>query len=99
MRGVAILPVLYQHLFPSLPFATWGWLGVDLFFVISGFLITEILLHTREDRYYYSSFIGRRSLRILPAYYLCLLVFPVIIAHIPSLLSKYEYFRTHELIF
>jgi peptidoglycan/LPS O-acetylase OafA/YrhL len=70
VRGVAIGLVLLFHNFtvPGL------WLGVDLFFVLSGFLITRILLRTRGEPGYYRSFYIRRALRIAPAYYLLLLV-------------------------
>ncbi len=51
-----------------------GMFGVDLFFVLSGFLIGGILLDSREQPGYFSSFYGRRAFRILPLYWLLLVI-------------------------
>jgi peptidoglycan/LPS O-acetylase OafA/YrhL len=67
----------FQRLFSS--FCGYGWTGVDLFFVLSGFLITGILVDSRSADNYFSSFYARRVLRIFPAFYASLLVFFVIL--------------------
>ena len=93
LRGVAILLVLFFHGFDS-PGIVWsrltvpgrlfftaclgGWTGVYLFFVLSGFLITGILLDSKPKPQYYRRFYIRRALRILPAFYLLLLLLIVL---------------------
>ena len=77
LRAVAILAVLWHHSARPAPgalLATRGFLGVDLFFVISGFLITTLLLRERQRSGAISlrRFYLRRFLRIFPAYYLTL---------------------------
>lgn len=80
LRGIAVLAVVFYHSHPRLvgtPFyaaSLWGWAGVNLFFVLSGFLITSILLETREKPHYFRNFYGRRALRIWPVYVLVLFV-------------------------
>lgn len=74
LRGIAVLAVVAQHYLNWLPFSffRYGWLGVDLFFILSGFLITSILLELRTSEHYFSVFYARRALRIFPPYYLAL---------------------------
>lgn len=93
LRGVAILSVLFYHGLHSdspdtLPehsasahlmsnLLGSGWLGVFLFFVLSGFLITGILLDSKEQPNYWRKFYIRRVLRIMPAFALVLLTIKV----------------------
>src|SRR6185369_10595810 len=83
IRGLAILLVLVAHFngeailkeyYPLVgPIATklalTGLMGVDLFFILSGFLITGILLKTKNSEHYFLNFYARRVLRIFPLYY------------------------------
>ncbi|OOG53675.1 hypothetical protein B0E48_15460 [Rhodanobacter sp. C03] len=77
LRGIAILMVLLHHFWPGsggfylhyANLAHFGWSGVDLFFVISGFLVGGILLDTRDDIGFLKNFYSRRILRIFPLYY------------------------------
>lgn len=65
LRSLAFLMVFSDH-YLLLP---WGWAGVDLFFVLSGFLITGILFDTRDEPHRMRNFYIRRTLRIFPLYY------------------------------
>jgi peptidoglycan/LPS O-acetylase OafA/YrhL len=94
LRGIAILLVLFHHFTIIRPateieralanVALIGWSGVDLFFVLSGFLITGILIDARGSKRYFSSFYMRRTLRIFPLYYLVVFVSLVIIPQFPA---------------
>jgi len=74
LRGIAIILVLLIHLY-SIPL---GWIGVDLFFVLSGFLITNILINYNPTFNSYKIFLIRRGLRIFPLYFLSLAIIFVV---------------------
>lgn len=98
LRGLAILLVLLFHYVKNSvvgygPWYSWGlaplrlsWSGVDLFFVISGFLIANILTEARESQNFYRTFYSRRFLRILPLYYAWLVLFVIGLAIAPPIL-------------
>jgi len=93
VRGLAVLLVMLFHLthyglarspldraltaIPSI-----GWSGVDLFFVLSGYLITGILLRSKHSSTYFRSFYARRILRIFPLYYTVLVLFLIVVPRI-----------------
>lgn len=84
VRGIAVLMVLVHNTGrdPALHFgllAKDGWMGVDLFFVLSGYLITSILLKTKGGQGYFRNFYARRCLRIWPLYFSVLLLMFVVI--------------------
>jgi peptidoglycan/LPS O-acetylase OafA/YrhL len=70
IRAIAALAVLATHL----PLGFWfGETGVDLFFVLSGYLITTIIMRNHAEDGFLARFYGRRALRIFPIYYLTLI--------------------------
>ena len=90
IRGLAILLVLIWHyvalgvaidpgsrLFRVVFYLRQAWCGVDLFFVLSGFLIGGILIDARRSESFFNTFYIRRALRILPLYFLLLVTFSI----------------------
>jgi len=95
VRGLAILMVLVHHFAAQTTVTTrlegvvtraltYGALGVDLFFILSGFLITGILYDSRGQEGYFSRFYMRRVLRIFPLYYLVLAVVFFVLPLVPA---------------
>ena len=102
VRGIAVLLVLWCHAigadlstniaspldrfaFTSARLAT---SGVDLFFVLSGFLITGILCDAKGRDHYFRNFYARRTVRIFPLYYACLALFLVVIPMLAPALAQ-----------
>ena len=89
-RGLAVLLVMFIHFGNNardlgyenfiVKLSAMGWIGVDLFFVLSGFLITRILYEAKTKPNYFSRFYTRRALRIFPLYYLAIVVVSLIYA-------------------
>jgi len=96
IRGMAALLVVTYHFGlnardiglggPAVLMTGAGWAGVDLFFVLSGFLITGILYDTKGSRHYFARFYIRRALRIFPLYYGAILVATTLAALLPDIL-------------
>ena len=95
IRGAAVLLILLSHVSSSFAGARGtgatvrlilaaGWCGVDLFFVLSGFLITGILLGEKRMANYFRRFYWRRILRIFPLYYAVLAFYLIVIPFLSS---------------
>ena len=70
LRGLAALAVLLAHLGEGRwPLVGWGWTAVNLFFVLSGYLITGIVLREGHAPGFWRAFYARRVLRIWPVYF------------------------------
>lgn len=95
LRGLAIVMVFSYHATVVTPgtwfetalhdtFRNFGWCGVDLFFVLSGFLITGLLHDAKGSRGYFRNFYARRVLRIFPLYYAYLFLLLVVAPRLHS---------------
>jgi peptidoglycan/LPS O-acetylase OafA/YrhL len=104
IRGLAILLVLFYHLFWSNPETTShlfnllnairgaSYIGVNLFFVLSGFLITGILLDTLHIPRFFRTFYARRALRIFPLYYGFLILLLLLTRPLHFVWSGWQYY-------
>ena len=96
LRGVAILLVVLYHNFGFIKQSFFGWLGVDLFFVLSGFLITSILLNELGKPGYLRNFFIKRILRIFPLYYLFLIIFLILLPLFGLYKKELNFFITNQ---
>jgi peptidoglycan/LPS O-acetylase OafA/YrhL len=118
LRGIAILLVVLLHytmfsvheskyiwLNKLMRICGFGWSGVDLFFVLSGFLIGGILLEAKNSESYFRTFYVRRVCRIFPLYYAWLLVFVVVLVagillgRSPEIFAARDLFRFSRYLF
>jgi peptidoglycan/LPS O-acetylase OafA/YrhL len=108
VRGLAILWVMLFHMAVVAPvglaaeawqaIAGYGGLGVDIFFVLSGFLITGVLLQSRQRPNYFRNFYARRALRIFPLYYAVVLFALVILPHVTTVSAAKFQIATRDAI-
>jgi len=90
LRAVAILLVLMNHMIdlklpgPLAYLSALGWIGVDVFFVLSGFLITSILLSCNPGPRAFGFFVLRRTLRTWPLYFAVLIIAYLALRHRPA---------------
>lgn len=68
--------------------ARMSWTGVDMFFVLSGFLITGILFDAKGKDHFFRNFYARRTVRIFPLYYTCLVLYLIVWPHFPQWMSQ-----------
>jgi peptidoglycan/LPS O-acetylase OafA/YrhL len=96
LRGLAIVMILLHHCFGK--GFSFLWIGVDLFFVLSGFLITRILINSLNDKNYFLNFYVRRTLRVFPLYY-TVLFFVLFI--LPLVFSNFDvtYLKNNQLYY
>lgn len=93
LRALAIVLVILFHGFPG--FISGGFIGVDIFFVISGFLITNILAQDLiSDKFNLRNFYARRILRIFPAL-VCILILSIAIAWLIFVADEFKIFGSH----
>lgn len=97
LRGIAILTVVCFHYFSGFAFFSFGWSGVDLFFVLSGYLITGRLLPYLSDKKIFRKFYWNRFVRIIPLYFGFLILFFAVwfLFASPQSLASYRYYHSH----
>jgi peptidoglycan/LPS O-acetylase OafA/YrhL len=110
LRGIAILMVLFFHMTLLAPMTAPdhilsavvanGSLGVDLFFVLSGFLITGILLDAKGTPHYLRNFYARRILRIFPLYYAIIAIYLVILPRFaPEFAARFGHIEGRPILY
>jgi peptidoglycan/LPS O-acetylase OafA/YrhL len=78
VRGLMTLMVLFAHYFGEVPHGIsafmFGWIAVDMFFVLSGYLVGKLILEKQQNDNFFQIFYVRRVCRTLPIYFVCLII-------------------------
>ncbi len=84
LRGLMTILVVISHYFAEVPHGVaalmLGWLAVDMFFVLSGFLVGRLILDKQHNDNFFTVFYARRVFRTLPIYFVCLIVNAVLLS-------------------
>jgi peptidoglycan/LPS O-acetylase OafA/YrhL len=84
LRGLMTILVVISHYFAEVPHGITalmvGWIAVDMFFVLSGFLVGRLILDKQQNDNFFTVFYARRVFRTLPIYFVCLLVNAVLLS-------------------
>lgn len=99
LRGIAILLVVLYHNFGYISIFKFGWIGVDLFFVLSGFLITNILVANKHTNSGLRNFFLRRILRIFPLYYFAFVFFAFILPFLFKVPYDVMFYKSNQFWF
>lgn len=92
--------VVFYHNFPILHnYLFFAWLSMDIFFVLSGYLITDILCKTIGTENYLRNFYARRLLRVFPLYYAAIFLFLVLLPTFFQMPFKIDYFTGNQIYF
>lgn len=100
LRGVACILVVLYHNFPALhEYLFFGWLAMDIFFVLSGYLITDILIHTIGTENFLKNFYVRRSLRVFPLYFTSMILFFIVLPWLIRFPFPIDYFINNQIYY
>lgn len=95
MRAICVLLVMFNHVHARVPHWVLGWLGVDVFFVLSGFLITTLMVRERErsGRVSLKAFYTRRFFRIIPVYLFTVLLYAIAVRITHDAVKTAEFYK------
>lgn len=101
LRGFCCLLVIFYHTFYFIlhKYLSFIWVSIDIFFVLSGYLITDILLNTELNKKSIFNFYIKRGLRVFPLYYLSLIIFFIIFPLLSVTILNIDYYIENQVWF